>query len=71
MNTDILEFVTLTIGAIAERLGLQMREVFRRLKSSGILDNYIIPSYDVLHTFSLKYVVDDVVDFMREEGVLE
>lgn len=70
MNTDILEFVSIVIGAIAERLGLQVTDVFRRLKSSGILYSYIIPSYDVLHTFSLPYVVDDVVEFMNKKGVL-
>lgn len=70
MNPDILEFVSIVIGAIAEKLDLQISDVFRRLKNSGILDSYIIPSYDVLHTFSLPYVVDDVVDFMQKKGVL-
>lgn len=62
MNLDILEFVSIVIGAIAEKLGLQVSDVFRRLKISSILDLYIIPSYDVLYTFSLPYVIDVVVD---------
>lgn len=70
MNKDILEFLTIIIGAIAERLDCPVRDVYRRLKSSKILDDYMIPCYDVLHTFSIAYVVDDVVDFMKREGVL-
>lgn len=37
---------------------------------SGILYGYIVPSYDVLHTFSSRYLVEDLTDYMREKGVL-
>lgn len=49
---------------------MSQREVYRRLKNSGILYDYIIPSYDVLHTFSSRYLVEDLTDYMREKGVL-
>ena len=45
-------------------------EVYRRLKQSGILHGYIIPSYDVLHTFSKEYLMEDLTEYMREKGVL-
>jgi hypothetical protein len=45
--------------------------VYNRLKRSGILDEYIIPSYDVLHTFSLPYLLDDLQECMKEKGVLQ
>ncbi|MDD6168189.1 MAG: DUF3791 domain-containing protein [Prevotella copri] len=32
--------------------------------------DYIIPSYDVLHTFSKEYLMEDLIDFMKEKGVL-
>ncbi len=71
MNRDVLEFVTFCIGAVAGRHGLSRNDVYSRLKTSGILYGYIIPSYDVLHTFSSGYIVDDITDFMRKKGVLE
>ena len=46
-------------------------EVYRRLKQSGILKGYIVPSYDVLHTFSKEYLMEDLTEYMREKGVLE
>ena len=52
-------------------LKLPQQEVYRRLKVSGILDEYIIPSYDVLHTFSSRYLMEDLTEYMREKGVLE
>ncbi|MCI6119797.1 MAG: DUF3791 domain-containing protein [Prevotella sp.] len=46
------------------------REIYQRLKTSGILMDYIVPSYDVLHTFGKEYLMDDLTDYMKEKGVL-
>ena len=71
MNKEELTFVTSCIGQLALRLHLPQQEVYRRLKRSGILYDYIVPSYDVLHTFGSQYLMDDLTDYMREKGVLE
>ena len=39
-------------------------------EKSDILSRYIIPSYDVLHTQSKQYIVDDIISLMREEGII-
>ena len=70
MDRKTLEFVTYCIGKLARRLNLSQGDVYNRLKSSGILYDYIIPSYDVLHTFSSRYLIDDLTDYMNEKGVL-
>jgi len=56
--------------SVADALKMNARKVHQLLKTSGILNNYIIPSYDVLHTFSKEYLVEDVVSLMKEKGVL-
>ena len=71
MNSDNIDFVTYCIGNLSRRLGLNARDVYHRLKTSGILADYIIPSYDVLHTFSKEYLMEDLTDFMKEKGVLD
>lgn len=70
MNREVLGFVTFCIGAIALQLKLSRHEVYNRLKAADIINGYIIPGYDVLHTFSRSYLVDDITDFMKEKGVL-
>lgn len=70
MDTKTLEFVTYCISKLASVLNISQREVYRRLKQSGILYDYIVPSYDVLHTFSSHYIVEDITEFMKEKGVL-
>jgi hypothetical protein len=70
MDRNTLEFVTYCIGKLSSFTGLPQQEVYRRLKKSGILDDYIIPSYDVLHTFGSRYLMEDLTSYMREKGVL-
>ncbi|HBI58086.1 MAG: DUF3791 domain-containing protein [Duncaniella sp.] len=70
MDRNILEFVTYCISKLSQRLNISQREVYNRLNKSGILYGYIVPSYDVLHTFSSRYLMDDLTDFMKEKGVL-
>ena len=70
MDRKTLEFVTYCISKLSQCLKLPQREVYRRLISSGILYEYIVPSYDVLHTFGSNYLMEDLVDYMREKGVL-
>ncbi len=70
MDANTLEFVTYCISKLAQTLKLSQREVYRRLKQSGLLYDYIVPSYDVLHTFSSRYLMEDLTDYMREKGVL-
>ena len=71
MDKKTLEFVTYCIGKLSLFLHLPQQEVYSRLKRSGILYDYIVPSYDVLHTFSSRYLMEDLIDYMKEKGVLE
>lgn len=70
MDKNTLEFITYCISKLAHQLNLSQQVVYRKLKSSGILNEYMIPSYDVLHTFGSKYLMDDLISFMQEKGVL-
>lgn len=70
MDKKTLEFVTYCICKLSQLLNLSQREVYERLNKSGILYDYIVPSYDVLHTFSSRYLLEDLTGYMREKGVL-
>lgn len=70
MDKENLWFITYCISKLSAILNLPQRDVYRRLLKSGILYGYIVPSYDVLHTFGSQYLMDDLTDYMREKGVL-
>lgn len=69
MDKNILEFVTFVIGSIAERVHKSPAEIYKLLKQANIIDGYLIPAYDVLHTFGRQYLVNDVLELMQEKGV--
>ena len=69
MDKNILEFVTFSIGGVAERLHRSPAEIYKIFKESNVITGYLIPAYDVLHTFGRQYLVDDLLDFMQEKGV--
>ena len=70
MTFDKLDFALFCIGSIAERLNLNQTEVYDKLQQSGILQNFIVKGYDVLHTFDSEHITDEIVDYMNEKGVL-
>lgn len=69
MDKKILEFVTFAIGSVAERLHKSPAEIYRIFKHANVIAGYLVPAYDVLHTFGRQYLVDDVLDYIQEKGV--
>lgn len=65
-----LEFAIFCIENIALKLNVDAQKVYNALtKQTNILEEYIIPEYEVLHTQSKDYIVDDIIDVMHERGV--
>lgn len=70
MNNEQLEFITFCVGSLADSLHKSASQVYGALRSSGVLTDYILPCYDVLHTFSKEYVVEDLTEVLKERGAL-
>lgn len=69
-NSDELEFVVFCIENVAAKLGVGAELVYQAFtEKSDILNGYIVPEYEVLHTQGRDYIVDDLLDVMRERGV--
>lgn len=69
-NEKELEFAIFCVENIAIRLSAAPESVYDALTvKSDILNSYIIPCYDVLHTQSKDYIVEDILEFMKEKGV--
>lgn len=69
MDRKSLEFTVFLIHALANTWNRSCKHVYQILNYTGILDNYILPCYDVLHTQGEQYLVDDITDFVKEKGV--
>ncbi len=67
-----LEFVIFCIENVAAKLGVGAEKVYDALtEKSDILNDYIIPEYEILHTQGKEYIVDDIIEVMKERGVLK
>lgn len=67
----VLEYAVFCIENVAAAIGKPSGDVYRALSGDdGILQQYIIPSYDVLHTQGRDYIVNDICEVMSERGVV-
>ena len=60
MRTEHLDFITFCVGSLADALHKSASQVYSALRTSGVLSDYILPCYDVLHTFSKDYLVEEL-----------
>ena len=70
MKAEHLDFVTFCVGNLSDTLHKNASEVYGALRSSGVLNDYILPCYDVLHSFSKDYLVNELIDVLKERGAL-
>ena len=63
MDKNSMAFTIYIIHAIANEKGSTPKEIYRLLKSSGCIDEYLVPSYDVLHTLGTEYLINDAWDY--------
>lgn len=69
-NSRELEFVVFCIENVAAKLGVGAERVYQAFtEKSDILNSYIVPEYEVLHTQSREYIVDDLLSVLKERGV--
>lgn len=67
-NSGELEFAVFCIENVAAKLGVGAERVYQAFTEKSILNGYIVPEYEVLHTQSREYIVDDLLDVMKERG---
>ena len=71
MDDRRLNFAVFCIENVAAHLNINGRDVYTMLATnSDILDEYIISNYEILHTLDREYIVQDIVDYIKEKGLL-
>ena len=63
-------FAVFCIEALADDLETTGDKIYRMLtEESDILDSYIVPSYDALHTQGKGYIVEELKVIMQKRGL--
>ncbi|WP_455505225.1 DUF3791 domain-containing protein [Clostridium sp.] len=68
-NNKELEFSVFIINKLSDYLKKPVSDIYKILKESNILEDYIIECYDVLHTLGSEYLMEDITDVIRERGI--
>ncbi len=61
----IMAFVASCIESVADKLKIGYREVFERMERVRMIDNYIYPYYETLHTESRENLTLSVIDTLE------
>lgn len=70
MTFEQLEFSTYCIGNVSSKMGIPQQKAYSLLRSSGILYDYIVKCYDILHTYSRESIVEDIVSLLKERQIV-
>lgn len=57
-----IHFAVMAIEAGARKMGIPASEMESRLNQQGLVQSHLLKHYDLLHTQSLDWVADDVVE---------
>lgn len=69
-NPKELEFTIFCIESVAERLNVSSADVYKAFtKDVNLIDDYIVPAYDALHTQGKEYIVDDILECLESRGI--
>lgn len=60
-----MAFVASCIEDAANRMGLPYYEVFERMERVGLIDKYIYPFYETLHTESRENLTSNLIDTLN------
>ncbi|MBQ4554103.1 MAG: DUF3791 domain-containing protein [Spirochaetaceae bacterium] len=70
MSEKEIEYSVFCIENVAEQLGKTGTEIFNILNQSGLLHNYILPSYEALHSQSKQYIVNEIISVLKERNLV-
>jgi hypothetical protein len=72
MTSEQSYFAVFCIEALADELGTTGDKIYKTLtENSDILDGYIVPCFDALHTQGKDYIVRELKEIMQKRGVLQ
>lgn len=69
MNKDSFSFVIYMIHACANKWGHDPSEVYQKMKLADCITGFLIPNYEILHTQSTQYVMEDIKEYLNVRGV--
>ena len=61
----IMAFVATCIETTARQSGIDYAEIFQRMERVGMIDNYILPNYETLHSESREVLAERLMECLK------
>ena len=61
----LMGFVASCVESVAKKLHIDTATMYHRMDAVGLIDNYLIPFYDTLHTESRENLTDSLVETLE------
>ena len=61
-------FAASCVETLAKALGVSSTEAYKRMEEVNMIDNFIYPCYDSLHTESREHVTQDLLEYLHTWG---
>lgn len=58
-------FAASCVETLARALGISTREAYLRMEKVHMMDDFIYPCYDTLHTESREHVTEDLLEYLH------
>ncbi len=68
-GTAKMVFVVFVMHVLSAAWGTSPAGAYAVCKKAGVIDNYLVPHYDVLHSLGSNAIIEDVTGYIRERGV--
>ena len=61
----IMSFIATCIEATAREMQVSYQEVFHRMRRVGMIEHYIYPNYETLHTESREQLTQELIECLH------
>ena len=61
----VMAFIASCIESVADRIGVSYREIFERMEKVGMIDEYIYPCYETLHSESRENLTKSLIETLN------
>ena len=68
-DKKIFPFVIYIIHACASKWNKLPSDVYKILESKECIEKFLVSNYDVLHTQSTAFIVEDIEEYLNNRGI--
>ena len=69
MNKDSFSFVIYMIHACANRWHMSPAQVYKILQQADCINSFLVSNYEILHTQSTGFIVEDIQEYLKNREV--